>query len=149
MGEETFPVCSPTFYQAHLEQLKSPEGLLNLPLIHDLSMDHHSGFTTWDTWLHFHQITNEDNPRGLKINNSVAVLQAAINGQGVALARSAMVYDDLRAGRLVRLYPEINCPSSLAYYVVYREECRTLPKLNAFKDWLIQQAQQADILELI
>jgi LysR family glycine cleavage system transcriptional activator len=81
-----------------------------------------------------------DNPRGLKVNNSATVLQAAINGQGVALARSVMVYDDLRAGRLVRLYPEIKCPCTLAYYVVYREECRTLPKLSAFKDWLIQQA---------
>ena len=40
--------------------------------------------------------------RGLRINNSAAVLQAAIDGQGVALARSVMAHDDLAAGRLVR-----------------------------------------------
>jgi len=149
MEEETFPVCSPTFYKAHLQKLQSPQGLLTLPLIHDLSMDHYSGFTTWDKWLHFHQITSENNQWGLKINNSASVLQAAINGQGVALARSVMANDDLKAGRLIRLYPKIKCPSSLAYYVVYREECRTLPKLIAFKEWLIQQAKQADILDII
>lgn len=146
MEEETFPVCSPDFYKEHLKQLQSPQGLLTLPLIHDLSMDHHSGFTTWDTWLHFHKITNKNTQWGLKINNSDSVLQAVINGQGVGLARSVMAHDDLKAEHLIRLYPEIKCPSTLAYYVVYREECRTLPKLIAFKEWLIEQALQRKYL---
>jgi len=78
--------------------------------------------------------------RGMKINNSAAVLQAAIDGHGVALARSVMAHDDLAAGRLVRLFPEIRFPSALAYYVIYRPETISLPKLSAFRGWLFDEA---------
>jgi LysR family glycine cleavage system transcriptional activator len=70
------------------------------------------------------------------------VLQAAIDGQGVALARSIMARDDLAAGRLVRLFREVELPSVLAYYVVYRPECASLPKLVAFRDWLVEEASR-------
>lgn len=78
--------------------------------------------------------------RGTRINNSAAVLQAAIEGHGVALARSVMAHDDLAAGRLVRLFPEITFASPLAYYVVYRAECSSLPRLVAFREWLLKEA---------
>jgi LysR family transcriptional regulator, glycine cleavage system transcriptional activator len=51
-----------------------------------------------------------------------------------------MVRDDLAAGRLVRLFPEIAFESALAYYVVYRPECAGLPRLVAFRDWLFKEA---------
>ena len=78
--------------------------------------------------------------RGMKNNNSAAVLQAAIDGHGVALARSVMARDDLAAGRLVRLFPAIEFPSPLAYFVVFRPDCADLPKLQAFRQWLQQEA---------
>jgi LysR family glycine cleavage system transcriptional activator len=78
--------------------------------------------------------------RGMQINNSAAVLQAAIEGHGVALARSVMARDDLASGRLVRLFPDINFASALAYYVVYRPECASLRKLTTFRDWLLAEA---------
>ena len=78
--------------------------------------------------------------RGLRINNSASVLQAAIDGQGVALARSVMAHDDLAAGRLVRLFPQVRLDSALAYYVVYRPECIAQPKVAAFRDWLLREA---------
>jgi LysR family transcriptional regulator, glycine cleavage system transcriptional activator len=52
-----------------------------------------------------------------------------------------MVRDDLAAGRLVRLFPEIDFQSELAYYLVYRPECATLPRLLAFREWIIAQAR--------
>ena len=76
----------------------------------------------------------------MKINNSAAVLQAAIEGQGVALARSVMASDDLSSGRLVRLFPQLSFASPLAYYVVYRAECSGLPRLLAFREWLMSEA---------
>jgi len=77
-------------------------------LIHDLSMDGHAGFLDWKTWLQKAQITDVNTSRGLHINNSAAVLQAAIEGRGV------MAHDDVAAGRLVRLYPDIHIESALA-----------------------------------
>jgi len=139
MGEEIFPVCSPTLLQQN-QHLRRPDGLARITLIHDLSMDGHAGFPTWEQWLQKAQATGVDVSRGMRINNSAAVLQAAIEGRGVALARSVMMHDDVAAGRLVRLYPEIRVESALAYYVVYRPECASLPRLAAFRDWLMQES---------
>lgn len=109
-------------------------------MIHDLSVDSHAGFATWDAWLDGAGVKGVTTKRGLRINNSAAVLQAAIDGHGVALARSVMAGDDLVAGRLVRLFPETTFAAALAYYVVYRSECGALPKLVAFRDWLVEEA---------
>ena len=68
------------------------------------------------------------------------MLQTAIEGQGIALARSVMAREDLAAGRLVRLFPEISFASSLVYYVVYRPEASALPRLVAFREWLLKEA---------
>ena len=77
----------------------------------------------------------------MRIDNSAAVLQAAIEGRGVALARSILARDDLATGRLLRLFPAVQVPSKLAYFVVYRAEYASLPKLRTFRDWLIEEAK--------
>jgi LysR family glycine cleavage system transcriptional activator len=142
MDEEVYPVCSPRL-QRERGRLKKPADLAQQTLIHDLSMDGHAGFPSWSTWLRKAGVAGAAPSRGMKINNSAAVLQAAIEGQGVALARSVMAHDDLAAGRLVRLFPRISFPSALAYYVVYRAECAGLPRLAAFRDWLLEEASAA------
>lgn len=139
MDEQVYPVCSPKLLSEHW-RLQKPGDLASETLIHDLSMDSHTGFPSWDSWLQKAGVTSTSATRGMQINNSAAVLQAAIDGHGVALARSVMAADDLAAGRLVRLFPEISCVSPLAYYVVYRAECSSLPKLSAFRDWLFKEA---------
>lgn len=141
MDEEVYPVCSPQLLREH-RRLREPDQLTRATLIHDLSMDSHAGFPTWDAWMQKAGMTGAATTRGMKINNSAAVLQAAIEGHGVALARSVMARDDLAAGRLVRLFPEITFASVLAYYVVYRPECANLPRLVAFRDWLLKEAAQ-------
>ena len=133
--EEIYPVCSPEFRRKN-GGLRTPSGLKGRTLIHDLSMESSSGFPTWRTWLETAGINDVASNRGLRINNSAAVVQAAIDGHGVALGRSVMVHDDLAAGRLVRLFSRTACPSQLAYYVVYQPECEELPRLSAFRDWL-------------
>lgn len=139
MEEEIYPVCSPEFLRRN-QFLHKLSDLGRVTLIHDLSMDGHAGFPTWDRWLQESGTMGISTSRGMKINNSAAVLQAAIEGRGVALARSVMAHDDLAAGRLVRLFPEIRFVSELAYYVVYRPECASLPRLIAFRDWLRHEA---------
>ncbi|QGZ58650.1 transcriptional regulator GcvA [Paraburkholderia acidiphila] len=138
MDEEIFPVCSPAVRRAG--KWRVPRDLTRAPLIHDLSVDSHAGFASWQAWFASVGVTLAPVSRGMKINNSAAVLQAAIEGHGVALARSVMARDDLAAGRLVRLFPEVALTSALAYYVVYRPECASLPRLVAFRDWLKDEA---------
>lgn len=140
MGEEIFPVCSPELLRKN-RSLRTPAGLGTATLIHDLSMEGNVGFPTWDKWLAKAGLVGVPTSRGMKINNSAAVLQAAIEGRGVALARSVMAHDDLAAGRLVRLFPQLQFESELAYYVVYRAERAHLPRLMAFRDWLMSEAE--------
>lgn len=140
MDEEIYPVCSPLLKNTP-DCLQTLAELANETLIHDLSMDGHAGFTTWATWLQTVGMKDLSAQRGMKINNSAAVLQAATDGQGIALARSVMAQDDLAAGRLIRLFPDIQFVSPLAYYVVYRSECVSLPRLKAFRDWLFEEAR--------
>jgi LysR family glycine cleavage system transcriptional activator len=86
--------------------LKKPADLAQETLIHDLSMDGHAG-PSWVAWLQKAGVEGGHGRRGMKINNSAAVLQAAVEGHGIALARSVMARDDLAAGRLVRLFGKI------------------------------------------
>lgn len=138
MDEEVYPVCSPDFYQT--SGVQSPEDLKNYPLIQDLSLDDISGFPGWEAWFKRFDVTPSA-IKGIRINNSSAVLQAAIDGRGIALARSVMAKDDIKTGRLIRLFPEYTMPSELAYYVVYREASADSDKIMAFKNWLHSEAR--------
>lgn len=104
-------------------------------------MDEFAGFHTWDVWFKKAGVVKVATRRGIRINNSAAVLQAAIEGHGVALARSVMARDDIASGRLVRLFPDVLLTSVLAYYVLYRPERSGLARLVAFKDWLFSEVQ--------
>jgi LysR family glycine cleavage system transcriptional activator len=151
MDEEIFPVCSPRLMAENKTALRHPEDLAGHTLIHDLSMEHNADFPTWASWLNaaglgggsgVHGTSGIDTRRGMRINNSAAVVQAAVDGHGVALGRSVMVRDDLAAGRLIRLFSDIHAPSGLAYYVVSRPECQELPRLSAFRKWLLDEAMR-------
>ena len=138
MDEEVYPVCSPDLLRQE-GRLRRLSDLARETLIHDLSMEGHAGFPSWPGWMQKAGLADAVTTRGLRINNSAAVLQAASEGHGVALARSVMARDDLAAGRLVRLFPHVTLASALAYYVVYRPECAGQPRLAAFRDWLFAE----------
>jgi LysR family glycine cleavage system transcriptional activator len=142
LNEEVYPVCSPVLLKQR-SRLKRPADLARETLIHDLSMEGHRDFPGWGSWLKAVGVEGVSTRRGLMINNAASVLQAAIDGHGVALARSVMAHDDVQAGRLVRLFPKIEVASPMAYYVVYREACAHQPRLMAFRDWLLSEAGRA------
>ncbi|MFJ3485470.1 transcriptional regulator GcvA [Pseudomonas sp. NPDC090202] len=139
MDEEMYPVCAPTY--PLLRQGRLPvEKLAEATLIHDLSMAGDPAYPTWRTWLDASGYGDIHAGHGLRINNSAAVLQAAIDGQGLALGRSVMLHDDLAAGRLIRPFGETRCPLAFAYYIVHRPEVAELAKVKAFRQWLLDQA---------
>ena len=139
MEEDMYPVCAPT--HPLLEQGRlSAERLAEATLIHDLSMAGDPQYPTWRTWLDASGFTGVNAEHGLRINNSAAVLQAAIDGQGLALGRSVMLRDDLQAGRLIRPFGPASRPLAFAYYIVHRPEVADLAKVKAFREWLLAQA---------
>jgi len=65
-------------------------------------------------------------------------MQAAVEGQGIALARSSLIGSDIANGVLVRLF-DIEVPSPFHYYLVYPPRLADTPKLVQFRAWLREE----------
>lgn len=91
-------------------------------------------------WLQSAGVEHPDPHRGPTFLSSDHAVQAAIRGEGVVLGRSALVADDLAAGRLVRPF-ELGLPAGFAYYVVYPARALKRSNVRAFRDWLIRRAR--------
>ena len=61
------------------------------------------------------------------------VLNAAVAGAGVAIGKTALAVDDLRAGRLICLFDSV-VPEEMAYYAVYRPGALDQPRVRVFRD---------------
>jgi len=131
MKEDHFPVCSPNLLKGRYP-LRTPADLARHTLLHDV-------FTVdWAIWLHGAGIGNVDPHRGPTFLSSDHAIQAAIQGEGVVLGRSALVADDLAAGSLVRPF-EFSLPAGFAYYVVYPPRALQRPAVKTFRDWLMAE----------
>ena len=132
MTEEVFAVCSPNLLQGP-HPLRAPADLRHHTLLHDdLRID-------WRMWLMAAGVDGVDSRRGPGFTDSSMVIQAAVEGQGVALGRSALAAADLAAGRLVKPF-DISLPAAVAYYVVCPEATAGRPKIVAFREWVIAEA---------
>jgi LysR family glycine cleavage system transcriptional activator len=140
MDEEVFPVCSPKLLDG-ARPIDRPDDLSGHVLIHDATIRFDTDFPDWRVWLRNAGASDVDPEKGLSMNSSAAVAQAALEGHGVALARSVVVADDLAAGRLIRLFAHLACPVRWGYYVVHRADDNGLAKLATFRDWLIAECR--------
>jgi len=137
LAEEVFPVCSPRLLnEGH--PIREPDDLAHHLLLHD-EPDKRYPYLDWPTWLRTAGATRVDPTRGPTFSDSSMLLQAAIDGQGVALGRSVLVGDDLAAGRLVKPFA-LSFPANAAYWLVAPPEAWDRPKIKAFRDWLLAEA---------
>jgi LysR family glycine cleavage system transcriptional activator len=135
MSEDVFPVCNPLLLNGP-HPLSCAADLKHHTLIHDdFPVD-------WAMWLRTAGVDGVDPHRGPRFQSSDHAVQAAIQGEGVVLGRSALVADDLRAGRLVRPF-SMSLPADLAYYLVYPAQAAHRPKVRAFRDWLFAEVTQS------
>jgi LysR family transcriptional regulator, glycine cleavage system transcriptional activator len=130
MAEDIFPVCSPALLKGG-KPLKRPQDLAQHTLIHaTVSRE------DWQLWLTAAGLPTALAARpGLTFDLSLMALQAAIDGLGVALGRTAYVEADIAAGRLVVPFA-VKLPAEAGYYVVAPEETAETPKIALFRDWL-------------
>ncbi len=132
-AETMFPVCSPSL----LRNLpKTPADLARSLLIHHRNAD------AWRAWLSAHGVPAPASRvvRGPVFNEMSLVIDAAIAGQGVALARSALAEHDLRDGRLVRPMPDEQ-PATFAYWIVCPKRTADSAKVARFREWLLEEAK--------
>lgn len=128
-SETLVPVCSPQFLARH--PIGQPADLLDVPLLHH-------GHRPWSLWF---RTVGLEAPRQQRMvfEDSLMLIEAAAQGIGAALARSALVEPELRSGRLVRLF-DTGVASELGFWIVWRADSRKLRRIAALRDWLLSEA---------
>jgi LysR family transcriptional regulator, glycine cleavage system transcriptional activator len=130
--ESLFAVCSPALLPKKSGKL-SPADVLHLPLLH---LDDHSG---WKRWFDAAQVKAPKAMQGVVLNRASMVIDAAINAQGIGLARSTLAAWDLINKRLVAPFP-VSLPLTTAYWIVAPQATVELPKIATFRSWLLAEA---------
>ena len=130
--EELFAVCSPKLV-AGRARLRKPADILKLPLLH---LDDR---LAWSRWLDAAGVAHPELSQGPVLNRASMVIDAAVDGQGVALARTSLAAWDLINGRLVRPFAE-TLRVSKTYWIVSPKATSSLPKIKLFREWLLAEA---------
>ncbi len=130
---EEVPVCAPALLEGP-NALKSPEDLAHVRLLHDGSSQY------WRSWLDFAGISTVDPHEGWVLDDPNVLFQAAMQGQGVALANPRTIETELRDGKLVQPFDMV-LATDVAAYVVCPEQNADNPKIHAVIEWLVAQAE--------
>ena len=137
-GQVNTPVCSPALLRGE-HALRRPDDLRHHTLLH---IDWKDAEASWRMWLLAAGLPDIDPTRGPRFSMESMAVQAALDGQGVALIGDKLVADDLVAGRLVRPFdPSLSTPLTFSYYLLSTKEGAELPKVAAFRAWLLEEAR--------
>ncbi|BCM22399.1 transcriptional regulator GcvA [Mesorhizobium sp. J8] len=133
------PVCSPALL-ASGPPLKEPRDLFNHTLAHIEWSRQGVTWPNWSMWMHAAGVDDFDDSRTLVFGSSTDAIQAALDGNAVALADFAMVANDLSQGRLVRPFElGIRVAPEFAYFLVYPEAAKDDARIIAFREWLLDE----------
>ncbi|MDE1713625.1 LysR substrate-binding domain-containing protein, partial (plasmid) [Chromobacterium amazonense] len=124
------PVCAPGLL-AGKHPLHTPDDLKHHTLLHPWRDQN-----TWKRWLKLAGVNGVNPESGVTFDALEYALHAAVAGMGVTLAQASMVTQDLDSGRLVIPFDTV-LETEWAYYLVYPHELAELPKVRAFRDWLV------------
>jgi LysR family glycine cleavage system transcriptional activator len=126
------PVCSPRLLR-EVGPLKSVAELQE----HDLLFVESE---VWDAWFRVLGESGRES-RWPLLNDSLSILMAAEQGQGIALSRWSLVARDIAAGRLVRPIDTV-VRTDWSYYFVAPPHYYDLPKVAAFRDWIMAHCER-------
>jgi LysR family transcriptional regulator, glycine cleavage system transcriptional activator len=141
-GETVSPVCSKDLLGG--DKLKSPQDLAHYVLLHLDDVDRRSPWLSWNAW--FEVLRAQDvKPAGtLRFSHYDQMIQAALDGQGIALGRSPLVDRFILSGQLVLPFGKrfvTSTADARAYFVVTPSASRQRPEVEAFTAWLRQEAE--------
>jgi LysR family transcriptional regulator, glycine cleavage system transcriptional activator len=130
-AERLFAVCSPALLAGRNAGLSASD-LLKFPL---LRLD---DWSTWSRWFDAAGIANPE-PHGPVLNQASMLIDAAVDGQGIALARTALAANDLLKGRLIRP-SNVSLDMANTYWIVHPKAVSSIPKIATFRAWLMAEA---------
>jgi LysR family transcriptional regulator, glycine cleavage system transcriptional activator len=131
LDEIFFPACSPDFRDGKLPDC--PRDMTKLPLLR-------SDDELWRPWFDAAGMQDMPEPkRGVLYQDSSNLLQAAMDGQGIALVRRSLAMHEITRGRLVRLFKDIDGPSPWRYYFICTQQRLQTERVQAFRAWVFDE----------
>jgi LysR family transcriptional regulator, glycine cleavage system transcriptional activator len=138
--DEIFPVYSPRLAKSR-RRIKKPADLRCFPLIHTEWTPWSGHWPGWADWFRAAGLAAPALTKGARFSDGALVIQAAVNGEGVALASKALALEHLAAGRLIRPF-ELSLTTDFAYYVVCAKSRADEPDVSAFRRWIISESRR-------
>lgn len=144
--ERVTPVVSPDYAarsaSGRQPRLRQPADLARHGLTEEDDARPSAIYLGWRHWLTQHGQPELQPLRWLYFNFTHQQIQAALAGQGVALARLPLVLEQLQRGELVEPFgPEGRLPSPFAYWLVLSPGAAKRPEVVAFAAWVMEQAR--------
>ncbi|MCS3434164.1 transcriptional regulator GcvA [Klebsiella sp. BIGb0407] len=134
MAPVLIPVASPGLVSGN-HALQTPEDCLNYSLLHDCDR------ADWPLWFAAHNVAEDQRAeRGSSFEDDYLLIRAAAAGQGIALVPEEYALEEIAAGRLVQVLDK-PWPARFAYYLVTTPEAIQRPEVQAFTDWIKEEAQ--------
>jgi DNA-binding transcriptional LysR family regulator len=137
-GEQFVPVCSPELLRSPTTPLAAPEDLRHHVLLH-LESDGDAHSPDWPMWLRIMQIGDLKPAGTLHFSQYDQIIQAAVNGQGVALGRLPLVAGLIEQDKLVTPFKGA-MGSPRGYFLVQSEAAGRKPEVQEFVAWLRAEA---------
>jgi LysR family glycine cleavage system transcriptional activator len=131
-------VCNPRLLTGE-SPLRTPADLGQHILIHDESIPSAGKGLIWSAWLKLAGVDGIDSERGPRFSNTLLVIEAVLEGQGVALVPRPLVEADVAAGRLSLPFA-FRLPSEYSYYLVVPGALAARGPVAAFRAWLQAEA---------
>ena len=141
LGDFVFPVCSPNVAKNLVNEIKKPADLLKQKLLYRIDDE---SAPTWLDWFSEAGVEVQILPEGPKFPDTNTALLAAMGDQGIALARSSLVHEELHDGRLVKLF-DVILQSPINYYLVCPLGLKHTQEITAFRNWITEEAKKAQI----
>ena len=135
---EAFPVCSPDYLRGR-RPLAAVEQLLDETLL--FIDDDRPGHADWPLFFGEHGVKLRASSRHISMNSLPLLLQAACEGQGIALGYGLLTDDLLARGSLVRPLAA-RMRTGRSYYFLL-SQTRSSSHVIAFRDWLLEHFERA------
>ena len=139
-GETLTPVASPWLIKSN-PPIKSPADIARFTLIE--AGDAHRTHLEWLTWRRWFEDNGQSRAqpkRWLYFNYAYQMVQAALTGQGLVLARLPLVAESMANGDLVEVLPERRMDSPMAYWLISAPRSEHRPEIRDFCEWLMAQS---------
>ena len=137
-GDQVIAVCRPDYFGAR--GLPPSVQALQEETLLQIESPYVSWFS-WPDWFARNAAPLRRDPRGPRFNNYTIAIQAALDGQGLALGWRRLIAPLLRDGRLIQVTSASVTPDD-AYVLLIPERAGEDRRVRAFRNWILREARE-------